>query len=182
MQNCFIVSALPWKPSIIIIIIIIILLLFNPLLLSFTKKLVATLIQEIYPQSVGKKPIISSWPVADTRSKAEVCVGGQVTTRKSTPVFDLRSTWIWSSSNSYASRQMFFIVWPFNASQHKSIASQLCLREIYLRGDLRICLATHRKSVRKFWFCKLASLRDYRLSDTLSAAPPTQPQNSTEMA
>ena len=27
-----------------------------------------------------------------------------------------------------------------------------------LRADLRIRLATHRKSVRKFWFCKLAAL------------------------
>ena len=34
------------------------------------------------------------------------------------------------------------------------------MREIYaflrLAADLRICLATLRKSVRKFWFCKLA--------------------------
>ena len=84
---------------------------------------------------------------------------------------------LWSSSNSYASRRKFFTVWPPNATRHKLIASHLwnfqlsvTLRELMSRltwtyeptcvnlwADLRIRLATHRKSVRKFWFCKLAS-------------------------
>ena len=42
--------------------------------------------------------------------------------------FDLR--WLWSSSNSYASRHKFFTVWPPNASRHKLIASELYIREI----------------------------------------------------
>ena len=42
---------------------------------------------------------------------------------------DLR--WLWSSSNSYASRRTFFTVWPPNASRHKMIASHLYMREIY---------------------------------------------------
>ena len=68
------------------------------------------------------------------------------------------------------SRLKFFTVWPPNSSPHKSITSHLCLRsELYdfwtlwlmnLRADLRIRLVTHRKSVRKFWFCKLASTCD----------------------
>ena len=68
----------------------------------------------------------------------------------------------------YASRRKFSTVWPPNASRHKLIASQLYTIEIYdflqlvnlglnLRTALRIRLATHRKSVRKFWFWKLAS-------------------------
>ena len=75
------------------------------------------------------------------------------------------SRWLWSSSNSYASRRKFFPVWPPSASRHKLIVSHLYMRESFdflrrrcvnLRADLRIRLATHRKSVRKFWFCKLA--------------------------
>ena len=66
--------------------------------------------------------------------------------------------WLWSSSNSYASRRKFFAVWPPN---HKSTVYAWNLRLfatfVNLRADLRIRLATHRKSVRKFWFCKLAS-------------------------
>ena len=38
--------------------------------------------------------------------------------------------WLWSSSNSYVSRRKFFTIWPPNASRHKLIASQLCMREI----------------------------------------------------
>ena len=66
---------------------------------------------------------------------------------------------LWSSSNSYAIRRKIFTVWPPNASRHKLIASQLYMRETddfrdlraALRAALRIRLATHRKSVRKFW-------------------------------
>ena len=32
---------------------------------------------------------------------------------------------------------------------------------MYVRVDLRIRLATRRKSVRKFWFCELASIRPF---------------------
>ena len=68
--------------------------------------------------------------------------------------------WLWSSSNSYASRRKFVTVWPPNASRHNLIASQLYMREMYdflrLASRLANRLATHRTSVRKFWFCKLA--------------------------
>ena len=79
---------------------------------------------------------------------------------------DLR--WLWSNSNSYASRRKIFTFWPPNASRRKLIASW-CKSTVYawnswlfatcvnLRADLRIRLATHRKSVRKIWFCKLVS-------------------------
>ena len=43
----------------------------------------------------------------------------------------LHTSWIalWSSSNSW--RRNFIAVWPPNASWHKLIASQLCIRETY---------------------------------------------------
>ena len=71
--------------------------------------------------------------------------------------------WLWSNSNSRASRRKSFTVWPPNTSWHKLIARHLYMRNwwvcvtcVNVRADLRICLAIHHKSVRKFWFCKLA--------------------------
>ena len=89
--------------------------------------------------------------------------------------FRLATNLRWLCSNLYASRHTFFTAWPPNASQHKLIASQLympalrlawtceptCETCVNLRADLRIRLATHRKSIRKFWFCKLASICIY---------------------
>ena len=98
-------------------------------------------------------------------------------TRKSPQVLDLRSTcvsfghplaltcddlrWVWSSSNLYASRRKSS---PFGQpTQVDTNWSQVNfvwnLRPyatcVNLRVDLRIRLATLRKSIPKFWFCKL---------------------------
>ena len=101
-------------------------------------------------------------------------------TRKSTQVnagfwlaFNLRFVWpptcvdncVDFGRASSPSRRQFFTVCPPNPSRHKLISSQLWIAWslqlfatcVSLRADLRIRLATHRKSVRKFWFCKLAS-------------------------
>ena len=79
--------------------------------------------------------------------------------RKSTQVFDLRFNLRWLALTlvelqfTDASGRRGFTVWPPNARRDKLIASHQYMREV----DLRIHLATQRKSVRKFWFCKLAS-------------------------
>ena len=66
--------------------------------------------------------------------------------------------WLWSSSNSYASRRTFFTVSSPNTSWSQVIC--ICVKFtacVNLRNDLRIRLAALRKSVRKFWFIQLAS-------------------------
>ena len=82
--------------------------------------------------------------------------------RKSTQVFDLRFSlrFVWPPTcvdlvelKFIRKWRRFFTVWPPNARRDKLIASHQYMREV----DLRIHLATQRKSVRKFWFCKLAS-------------------------
>ena len=96
-------------------------------------------------------------------------------------VFDLRSIcvsfghplamtcdefcWLWLSSTEFVHKStQVFTVWPPSASRrHQLVASQLYVRGITAFAacvnlrDSRIRLATLRKSVRKFWFCKLAS-------------------------
>ena len=41
--------------------------------------------------------------------------------------------WLWSSSNSHASRRKFFALWPPNASQHKFIGRKSCVSAWSLR-------------------------------------------------
>ena len=72
----------------------------------------------------------------------------------------------WALENSNASwLSTFFTIWSPNSSWHKLIISRLYIHAIYnFLGLTWTCtsqlanlhLVTHRKSVRKFWFCKVA--------------------------
>ena len=74
---------------------------------------------------------------------------------------DLYWPWWWSST-SYASRCSFATVWPPNASRHNTSWSQvicICVKLALFATNTQCvceptCLATLRKSVRKFWFYK----------------------------
>ena len=126
-------------------------------LLTYWEDLVPTF-SSFFPQNCSKHSKMLFPGQTDLQVNSSFQLAFRLATYLASPYVYLR--WLWSSSKSYSSQRKFFTVWPPNASQHKLIASDLYMHETYdfsnLRADLRIRLVTLRKSVRKFWLCKLA--------------------------